>query len=91
MTAKWTWRVSNGMLALNNGTTWSGPQWRVQFYWPECVLNRREFRAMWRTTVRVVYSGAEVGVGFQLLGVGFGVARAPAGKVAEGQQGEAGR
>lgn len=81
MTA-WSHRIQTGMWAWTKGTAWSEPQWRVQVYWPEIKIRRREIHLVFRTIFRLLWTEEEVGFGFQLAGFGVGAARASAGVVA---------
>lgn len=67
-------RRSAGMLSYASTITYNEPCWRVQVYWPELTCRWNQFHIMLRTTFRVVWSERSLGVGFQLLGFGCGLA-----------------
>lgn len=46
---------------------------RVQAYWPEVSLTRREFYILLPTVLRIVVNRDYWGAGFQILGFGIGV------------------
>lgn len=72
-------RWSNGMASYASTDNWDAPCVRVQVYWPEVVVSATELRAMFRTTVRLVWNQRERGVGVQVFGFGAGIAWEPAG------------
>ncbi len=71
------WKLSSGMLSYSSTISCSEPCIRVQFYWPELALSRKELYIVAKNGLRLVYDvqRGDFGAGFQVFGFGFGIAR----------------
>ena len=70
-------KIRNGMLAYRSTNNYSTPLWRFQLYCPEITLKYFELHVMCKTTVRLVWTNEEKGLGFQVMGFGAGIAYNP--------------